>query len=64
MFSQRPARYRSKTTGQYVSEDFARDHPDETYSVNRNASTPLVFAVGIGLLGLALAAGLAYRARR
>jgi hypothetical protein len=60
----RPVRYRSKATGRWVTEAFAREHPDETYAVNRG--TPVTLAVaGLGaLLVLAVSAGVFYRARR
>jgi hypothetical protein len=64
MFNRRPPRYRSKTTGQYVSEDFAREHPRETYAVNRSVSPLLVCAVATGLLGVVVATGIYYRSRR
>jgi hypothetical protein len=64
MFNQQPARYRPRTTGQYVSEDFAREHPDETYAVNRRVSPLLMGAVAAGLLGVVVAAGIYYRSRR
>jgi len=65
MLHRRPARYRSKESGQFVSEAFAREHPDEAYAVNRGVSAPVVGAVAGGLVAVAaLAAGTAYRARR
>jgi hypothetical protein len=63
LFNTRPVRYRSKTTGRYVSEEFAREHRDETYAVNRGASRPLALAGLAALLGLAVSAGLYYRSR-
>jgi hypothetical protein len=63
MFKRRPARYRSKSTGQFVSEDFASEHPDQAYAVNRRVSPPLVGAAAGGLIGMALAAGFYYRSR-
>lgn len=64
MFNRQPVRYRSKTTGQYVSEDFAREHPDETYAVDRRISPLLVCALAAGLLGVFVGAGIYYRSRR
>jgi hypothetical protein len=61
MSNRQPPRFRSKTTGRYVSEDFAREHPDETYAVNRRISPLLVCAVAAGLLGAVVAAGIYYR---
>jgi hypothetical protein len=65
MLRHRPARYRSKESGQFVSEGFAREHPDEAYPVNRRVSAPMVGAVAGGLVGVAaLATGTYLRARR
>jgi hypothetical protein len=64
MFKTRPARYRSKLTGQYVSEDFAHDHPDETYSPRRFGVWPLAVGAVAGLLGAAGAVVAYRRARR
>ena len=61
MSNRQPARYRSRATGQYVSEDFAREHPEEPYAVNRRISPLLVCAVAAGLLGAVVAAGIYYR---
>jgi hypothetical protein len=63
MIKSGPARYRSKTTGQFVSEDFAREHPDDAYAVGGRAPL-LLLGLAAGLLGLAVAAGLVYRSRR
>jgi hypothetical protein len=63
MLKRGPARYRSKATGQYVSFDFANEHPDEAYRVNRTASPALVSAAVGGLLAASVAGGLLYRSR-
>ncbi len=63
MLNRGTARYRSKATGQYVSFDFAREHPDEAYRVNRTASPARVAAVVGGLLAASVAAGALYRLR-
>jgi hypothetical protein len=60
----RPVRYRSKATGRYVSEEFAREHPEETRAVNARLSRGLGLAVGAGLLAVAIAGGMYSRRRR
>ncbi len=64
MIKPRPVRYRSRTTGRFVSEDFARDHPEETYVVGSRGAVLLLVAGSAGLLVLAMAAGILYRSRR
>lgn len=64
VFTRGPARYRSRVTGRYVSEDFAREHPDEAHAVNRRPVAPLIPVLAIGVLGLAAAAAIVYRSRR
>jgi hypothetical protein len=63
MIKQRPARYRSKTTGQFVSEDYAHEHPDEAYAVGGGPSRVLLIAVATGIAAVALGAVFAARAR-
>jgi NAD(P)-dependent dehydrogenase (short-subunit alcohol dehydrogenase family) len=63
-FGPRTARYRSRTTGQYVSEEFAHEHPDDTYRLRRRRALPLIVAVAAGVVGLAALAAATYRSRR
>ena len=64
VFNAHPARYRSRATGRYVSEDFARRHPDEAYSVNPRISAPLLVGIASGFLVIAAGAGTYLRSRR
>lgn len=64
MLGRHSVRYRSKATGRYVSEEFAREHPDETRAVNAGLSRGLGVAVGAGLLAVAIAGGIYSRRRR
>jgi hypothetical protein len=63
VFDAGPARYRSKTTGRYVSEDWSREHSDEAYPVNRSVPRLALAAALVGI-GLAVSAGIVYRSRR
>ncbi len=60
----RPKRYRSTTTGRYVSEEFAREHPGETRAVSRKPSAPLAIGALAVVAGLGLTAAAYRRARR
>jgi hypothetical protein len=64
MFGRQTTRYRSKATGRYVSEEFAREHPDETRAVDARPSRGLGLAVGAGLFAVAIAGGIVSRRRR
>jgi hypothetical protein len=64
MASARPRRYRSTSTGRYVSEEFAREHPDDTRAVGRRPSRPVVLGALVVLIGLGVSAAAYHRAQR